>query len=259
MIHADSETEFWQGRASLLVTDTSGRPSVLPNNVRAYVFAGVPHITGKAPITRGECKEYQNPLTFSPYERALLVALGRWVSEGVEPPPSRYPNLKDHTLVTMARAQALYPNIPGAPFSQVINELQVVDPNSMPPVASGPRYPLFVPLTNADGNTMGGIEPPEITVPVATYSGRNVRAEGSAGGELCNLFGSYIPFAITRKERLANGDMRLSLEERYTGQQDYANKRQRAVDALVQQGFVLPEDAMTLASGTLPTAPPDKP
>jgi hypothetical protein len=42
-------------------------------------------------------------------------------------------------------------------------------------------------------------------------------------------------------------DSRPSLEERYKSAQDYADKRKHAVDTLVQQGFVLPEDADALA------------
>jgi hypothetical protein len=258
IIHADSDTEPWQARASLVVTDTGGHPLALPGNVRAYMFSGIPHVSADTPV-RGECQKSQNTLAYSPYARALLVALGRWVTAGVAPPPSRYPNLKDRTLVTIAQAQALYPRIPGAPFSPVISKLRRIDPNRMPPSASGPEYPLFVPRTNADGNPTGGIEPPEITVPIATYSGRSFRGPGFAEGELCGVYGEYIPFPGTRNERLASGDSRYSLEERYAGQQDYVNKRRAAVDALVQQGFVLSEDAAALASGALPVAASAKP
>jgi hypothetical protein len=117
----------------------------------------------------------------------------------------------------------------------------------MPPEASGATYPVFFPPMDADGNPQGGIILPEIAVPIATYSGRNVRADGFSGGELCGLAGSFIPFVATKQERLANGDPRLSLEERYKSVQDYAEKRKRAVDALVQQGFVLRDDADSLA------------
>ena len=82
------------------------------------------------------------------------------------------------------------------------------------------------------------------------------------GGEE-NLFGR-IP-ALVHRTRDTGALTQPSLprvpmvQPTHAGQRDYANKRQRAVDALVQQGFVLPEDATALASGTLPTAAPDKP
>ncbi len=247
IVHLDSDTEFWQGRDSLLVTDTSGRPFALPENVRAYMMSGQEHNPAPNWNTRGNCVQIQNALSYAPYARALLVALDRWVTEGVAPPPTTFPNLKSHTLLPLAKVQASYPAIPGAPFSPLYNQLQVIDQKSMPPEASGPAYPVFFPPVDADGNPQGGIILPEIAVPIATFSGRNVRAEGFSGGELCGLAGSYIPFAATKQERLANGDPRLSLEERYKSAQDYSDKRKHAVEALVQQGFVLPEDADALA------------
>jgi hypothetical protein len=247
IVHLDSDTEFWQGRDSLLVTDTNGRPLALPENVRAYMLSGQEHNPAPNWNTRGNCQQLQNALSYAPYARALLVALDRWVTEGVAPPPTTFPNLKSHTLLPIAKVQASYPAIPGAPFSPLYNQLQMIDQKTMPPEASGPAYPVFFPPVDADGNPQGGIILPEIAVPIATYSGRNIRANSFSAAELCGLAGSFIPFAATKQERLANGDPRLSLEERYKGAQDYADKRKHAIDALVQQGFVLPEDADALA------------
>jgi alpha/beta hydrolase family protein len=246
ILHLDSDTELWQNRDSLAVTDTSGRPLTLPENVRVYMMSGLAHFPAQNWTTRGNCQQLQNAMNYGPYARALLVALDRWVTDGVAPPPTTFPNLKSHTLLPLAKVQASYPAIPGAPFSPLFNQLQVIDQKSMPPEASGPAYPLFFPPVDADGNPQGGIVLPEIAVPIATFSGRNVRAEGFSAGELCGLSGSYIPFAATKQERLETGDPRLSLEERYKSARDYADKRKRAVDALVQQGFVLPEDADAL-------------
>jgi hypothetical protein len=247
IVHLDSDTEFWQSRDSLAVTDTSGHPLAIPDNVRDYMMSGMPHFPAQNWNTRGNCAQIQSALSYAPYARALLVALDRWVTEGVGPPPTTFPNLKSHTLLPLAKVQASYPAIPGAPFSPLYNRLQVVDRKSLPPEASGREYPQFFPPVDADGNPEGGIIPPELAVPIATYSGRNIRADGFSAGELCGLSGSYIPFAATKQERIASGDPRLSLEERYKSAQDYAEKRKHAVDALVQQGFVLPEDADALA------------
>lgn len=111
---------------------------------------------------------------------------------------------------------------------------------------------MLVARTNADGNPIGGLEPPEVTVPLGTFSGQNLRAEGYAEGDLCGLDGSYIPFAATKKERLANHDSRLSLEERYPSQDEFAAKRKQAADRLVQQRLLLPEDAAKISAETLP-------
>jgi hypothetical protein len=138
------------------------------------------------------------------------------------------------------------------PFSRLINKLRPTDQSEQPPKYTGPEYPLYVPRTNADGNPEGGIQPPELTVPIATYSGRNVRRAGFAEGELCYLYGSYIPFAGTRKERMAANDPRPSLEERYTSEADFAAKRKQAADELVKARLLLPEDAATITSTPLP-------
>ena len=257
IFHLDTDTEMWQGRASLVVTSPSGKAVPIPDNVRVYI-PGVPHesndIVGSTLGTpeRGVCKELKNQLPYRYYARALFLALDQWVTEGVEPPPSRYPNLKDGTLVTMAEAAKLWPDIPGVPFSPNINRIWPLDYSHQPPTASGPEYPIFVERTNADGNPIGGIEPPEIAAPTGTYSGRNTRAQGFAEGDLCALYGSYIPFAGTRKERLANHDSRLSLEERYKSQEDFTAKRKQAAGRLVRERLLLPEDAATISAETLP-------
>ena len=54
-----------------------------------------------------------------------------------------------------------------------------------------------------------------------------------------------IPFAKTRAERLASGDPRLSIEERYGTVWAYYFLLIDAINKLSQQGFMLPDDAST--------------
>jgi Alpha/beta hydrolase domain len=51
-----------------------------------------------------------------------------------------------------------------------------------------------------------------------------------------------LPFARTKAEREANGDPRLSIEERYASHAVYVEAVKRAVDSLVKEGLMLPED-----------------
>jgi hypothetical protein len=203
IFHIDTNTEVWQRRTSLVLTDPTGKPVPVPENVRIFVLTGVAHNSNDleestaGTAERGICKELRNPLHYRYYERALFVILDKWVTEGIEPPASRYPNLKDATLISMTQAAKLWPSIPDVPFSPVINRLRLTDYSHQPPAESGPEYPILVARTNADGNPIGGIEPPEVTVPLGTYSGRNFRAEGFGEGDLCDLSGSFIPFAAT--------------------------------------------------------------
>ena len=71
---------------------------------------------------------------------------------------------------------------------------------------------------DADGNEVGGVPNVLTDAPLGTYLGWNVTAGGARPfhqGQICNYVGGMIPFARTQAERLANGDPRLSLEERY--------------------------------------------
>src|SRR6185437_15146268 len=53
------------------------------------------------------------------------------------------------------------------------------------------------------------------SAPLATYVAWNRRGESFAPGDLCDLWGTTFPFAGSKEERLAKGDPRVSLEERY--------------------------------------------
>jgi len=50
------------------------------------------------------------------------------------------------------------------------------------------------------------------------------------------------PFAVTRAERIASGDPRLSIEERYQGEKDYLARTEAAARELVKQRYVLDRD-----------------
>jgi hypothetical protein len=64
----------------------------------------------------------------------------------------------------------------------------------------------------------------------------------------CTLQGSFMPFARTKAERLAAGDQRLSIEERYPTKETYVAAVKMAADGLVAKRHLLPEDAARLIS-----------
>jgi len=84
---------------------------------------------------------------------------------------------------------------------------------------------------------------PAVQVPTGTYTGWNLRPRGLAEDELSGLLGSYLPFARTRSKRRKTGDPRLSIEERYKDHADYVQQVSRAARTLVDERFLLPEDA----------------
>jgi hypothetical protein len=106
--------------------------------------------------------------------------------------------------------------------------------------------PLLVPRVNADGNELGGVPVVLRDAPLGTYLGWNIVADGFHEGQICGYQGGMIPFAKTRAERLANGDPRLSLEERYGDHAGYVEAVRQAAANAMAQGFLLPDDADAL-------------
>ncbi len=99
-----------------------------------------------------------------------------------------------------------------------------------PPKASTP-FPTLVPQVDADGNETSGIKMPEIAVPLASYTGWNLRSKAiGAPDELYSMVGSWIAFPVNKAAREKRKDPRLSIAERYPAKSDYltAHRRSRA-------------------------------
>jgi hypothetical protein len=105
---------------------------------------------------------------------------------------------------------------------------------------------MLVPKTDADGNEVSGIPSVLHQAPLGTYLGWNVTASGYYKGRACGFAGGLIPFAKTKEQRLASGDPRPSLEERYGTHERYVERVREAAKRLVQQRFLLPDDAERL-------------
>jgi hypothetical protein len=109
--------------------------------------------------------------------------------------------------------------------------------------ANGPIYQSYVPTTDADGNDIAGIRLPDVTVPLATYTGwalRSIANDGPDGGEST---GQYIPFQQTQAARIAAGDPRLSVQERYGSFSGYYFTLLFAITDMVGRRLMLAEDA----------------
>ena len=83
-------------------------------------------------------------------------------------------------------------------------------------------------------------------MPLGTYTGWNPIPSGPLKGRDRALAGGYLPFAKTKAERLASGDPRLSIEERYPSLWAYYSAAFVKADDLVAPRFLLPEDAVRL-------------
>jgi hypothetical protein len=260
VIHVDTANEFWQMNASLNVHDGLGKPVPIPDNVRLYMLSNHSH-TGAAgvaalPTAKGTCAHPVNGArSFETFFRAIIVVLDEWADKGIAPPKSVYPDVRTGTLVTVAEAARTFPKIPGVKFPTVINELSELDfgPSftstggrltQLPPRIGKP-YEVRIPKPDKEGLDAGGILTADIEAPVGTNLGWNLRAAGPRGNDLCGLSGAFIPLVKTKAERLASGDPRLSLEERYKDHAGFVRAVKRATERLVKERFLLDEDART--------------
>jgi hypothetical protein len=257
-----SANEYWVKGASLFHTDPSGKMD-LPDHpmARLYFVSSMQHGTGNGDA-KGACQQFGNPLDSGPVQRALWEALDQWSTKGVAPPPSMVPHLADGTLVPPMPQQGQgFPKIPGVTYSGLKSTryllnygphyyetgiMTVNPPVITPPMFDNPKngaiYPTFVPKTDADGNDIAGVRLPDVKVPLATYTGWSLRS-GSHASDGCEGTGQMIAFAKTKAERLASGDPRPSVEERYASAEVYSAAARQAIEDLVAKRYMLREDA----------------
>ena len=251
VMHLDTSSEYWHRSGSLVVTDPLGaRDSVVPPEVRVYVFGGAQHRPAPGPSDRGQ--QPPNPNNYRPFQEALFLAMDRWVTDGIEPPPSVHPRVADGTLVHWNEDKSGWRSLPGVAYPTVIQQPEYLNYGSSfeccrridqhPPERSGKFYGLGVPRFDTDNNELGVLRLPRITVPVATYTGWNLRNSAiGADTELLDLRGSHILFPSNVEERERTGDPRAALTQRYASFADYRDQYIRAAEQLVAERYLLPE------------------
>ncbi len=256
VFHTQTSTEYWQKRGCLAHTDGRGNDLRIPDNVRIYVIASAQHNSpfGSEPV-KDDTQFLVNPLPAGDILRALMVAMDLWSSKSIAPPPSRYPTISERTLVAPSKNNG-FPKIPGTDYTGLHNRQLFLDYGKNilrgkmdihpPKSGSNGAYKILVPKVDADGNDLAGIRLPAIQAPIGTYTGWNLRPRGLAEGELAGLLGSFIPYAKTKAQGKKTGDPRPSLEERYKDHSDYVQQVSRAARTLVDERFLLPEDAERL-------------
>jgi hypothetical protein len=267
--------EIWGLHLSPNFVGTSAdRDIPLPANVRRYYLPGTPHGGGAGgftvvPAAAPACPGANfgrgifaaNPVPHAETVNALRAHFRNWVMKETPPPPSVWPTLSGGHLVDPTKEALGFPAIPGVPATAptgLINPLRDYDwgsefnyvdgsgvPSGMPPAVKRAIRMKAV-RVDADGNELGGVPLVLRDAPLGTYLGWNVVSDGFFKGQICNYAGGMIPFAATRAERLASGDPRLSLEERYTSHDGYVEAVKRAAARAVGQGFLLQPDADAL-------------
>jgi hypothetical protein len=251
----NTSTEYHRGDGSLIHTDPDGIRDVAPGpDVRIYHFAGTEHLLGTWPPANAiqapadptgwidRSQNLRGVVNYARLLRACLANLDRWVTQGVEPPPSRHPRVDDGSAVTREALGKALDRIPGARYPRYHARLLRQDFSGLPP-KPGRAYGSLVSAVDEDGNELAGIALPEVAVPLATHTGWNLRHPSIGGAEQLLIFaGSTLPFPRARAEREAAGDPRPSIEERYRSREEYLERVRQAAFALVNERYLLEED-----------------
>jgi len=275
IVELGGSAEVWALRLTAGWVGTTAASDIpIPSNVRRYYVPSTTHGGGSGgfdvnPLSPPACPGANfgqgmfasNPVPFAETTNAVRVHFRDWVMKDTPPPASRWPSMSDGYLVDPTKEAVGFPTIPRVPRSAptgLMNPVLDYDwgphfnyvdgsgiPSMIPPaikhVISGKA-----PRVDADGNELGGVPVVLRDAPLGTYLGWNIVAAGFHQGKLCNYAGGMIPFAKTKAERLANGDPRLSLEERYKTHAGYVEAVKAAAARAVSQGFLLQPDADAL-------------
>ena len=272
LFHVATALEMWEGRQSLGLTDPLGRTDVAdPPNVRTYIMASTQHGPAPLPLAAwrpfGNCQQQPNPNPQIWTMRALMTAFTAWVRDGVS--RRRAPSRASPTARLSLPDRVRLPEIPANFYGEVdrpaVSPLKIYDTLHVldfgplyrpedssgvitrePPQVGSGSYGILEMQVDADGNDLAGIRSVFLQAPIGTYTGWNLGRKDRFESGMCNLQGSFIPFAATKAERIATGDPRLSIEERYPTKDVYLAVFRKAAADLVAQRFLLPDDADSL-------------
>jgi hypothetical protein len=240
IVEVNTANEYWRSEAARLHLDPeAGVDLDVPPDVRLYALAGCQHVSGmvaldREPILLPEARaaNWINQVSYTAILRGLLVDLQRWVVDGIEPPPSTVPRFDEGTARVREAVLA-------AMIARPLPDLELPAAERLPTLGRA----VVVSAVDGDGNEIGGVQPPDVAVPLATHLGWNVRGDRTGGaGQLIDMLGSSLPFAADAGDREAGADPRPSIAERYRDRDAYLAAVHAAVHDLVARRFLLPDD-----------------
>ena len=191
VVGTNSAAEYWRGDAWLAHGDGATRTDVEDApDVRHYLVAGTDHLGRMGELVPGMFPHVNPPnaLNSVPAERAIVAALDDWVRDGVDPPPSRVPRLDDGTAVDRGAALAWFGSRAdvGTPSADAL------------PIGRDAAATAIVSALDRDGNEIAGVRLPQVAVPVAAYTGWNVRPPLAGRPDLMpDFLGSRLPLGRT--------------------------------------------------------------
>ncbi len=261
IFHTNTSYEYWSRAGSLIHTSPDGKHDVPPlENARIYLLAGLQHFSRAFPPTPESesslaAQHLPNPNPVRWFWRALFVAMDDWVRDGKAPPDSRYPKIADGTLVS--REAVKWPKMANVHVPERVHQALRLDfgPQwkkriiTKQPPRVGKAFPALVPQVDEDGNDLGGVRLPQLEVPLATYTGWNLRdLKIGMPHERVSFLGSFFALAKTKNDAGAAGDPRQPIAERYASREEYLKKFSGAATKLADERFLLREDVEALVA-----------
>jgi hypothetical protein len=171
------------------------------------------------------------------------VNLEGWIKGTATPLPSYFPKVSDGTMAvaTSDPKSVGSPDLGalGLPYNGVYNTLSLNDESVIPSVPSTKFYVVHQPTNDAQGNNRAGAKMPDSLVPLATFVGYSLRRPGFAEGNQNGLSSSQLAFSLLDNP----ADPRKSVKALYGGTAGYLSQWNAAVDKLVSDRLMLPDDA----------------
>jgi hypothetical protein len=230
IFYVNTAYEYWSRAASLIHTTPDGTQDVpLADTSRAYFVAGQGHVAGPFPPTHEEgAQQPVNPNNIVWLRHGFTAALDAWTRFGTPPPPSRIPKIADGTLVPVEKLNsAAFRGVASPKFAY---NAYKIDLGIEPPPVHG-TYVNLVPQVGPDGNELAGVRVPELQVPVATYTGWNLRTPDAGFPDYrASFLGAYL--AWPKEDVLA----------RYKTRDEYFARFTDAALALVRDRFLVADD-----------------
>jgi len=259
LMQVNTGYEYWGRAAALMHTSLEGAADVPPlESERIYHLRGAQHFPVDWPrALTTELMEQSTTVPLfqgSPIDnrvvyRALLIALFDWVEKDTLPPPSRMPTIADGTLVPLDQYRLLA--LPGLVKATVAEEAYRVDYGPRwkegvitrePPLLAAP-FPTLVPQVDVYGNERSGVPTVETLLPLGTFLPWHLAPQRPDGEQaLTDFYGSFLPFAPTKARHRAWGDKRRDLQSLYPKEGSYPKAVDQAIDLLLQERWLLPED-----------------
>ena len=241
VVITNTSFEYWRGDAALTHVSPDGARDLAPHPAeRNYLFAGTHHVNGVLPPTNtfavtGEKARYPfNVVDHSALVRAAFANLDRWVSQGVSPPDSQVPTLREGTLVERGVVLAKFASVDDfrGLDADRLGGLAALDLGDRAddgicafPAVEGLPYARLVSDVDDSLNERAGIRLPEVALPIGCHTGWNPRHPDHGAPELPAIF---VGFSLLGGERAPPDDIERRARE--------------CVNALIAARFVLQED-----------------